>query len=77
MAPEHIAPLVVYLATDAAGGINGKTFFVGGGEVGLYSEPTVVSSIFKDGVWTVKELADLMPKSLSKGMWPPAPPPAK
>jgi len=77
MAPEHIAPLVVYLATDAAGGINGKTFFVGGGEVGLYSEPAIVSSIFKDGVWTVKELADLMPKSLSKGMWPPAPPPAK
>jgi hypothetical protein len=77
MAPEHIAPLVAYLATDAAGGINGKTFFVGGGEVGLYSEPVVVSSIFKDGVWTVKELADLMPKSLTKGMLPPAPPPAK
>jgi len=74
MAPEHIAPLVAYLATDAAGGINGKTFFVGGGEVGLYSEPVVVSSIFKDGVWTVKELADLMPKSLTKGMLPPAPP---
>ncbi|MFA5078909.1 MAG: SDR family NAD(P)-dependent oxidoreductase [Dehalococcoidia bacterium] len=77
MAPEHIAPLVAFLATDAAGGINGKTFFVGGGEVGLYSEPTVTSSIFKDGVWTVKELADLMPKSLTKGMMPPPPPPAK
>ncbi|MBN1689963.1 MAG: SDR family NAD(P)-dependent oxidoreductase [Dehalococcoidia bacterium] len=77
MAPEHIAPLVVYLATDAAGGINGKTFFVGGGEVGIYSEPAVVTSIFKDGVWTVKELADLMPKSLTKGMLPPPPPPAK
>ncbi len=76
MAPEHIAPLVAFLATDAAGGINGRTFFVGGGEIGLYSEPTVISSIFKDGVWTVKELSDLMPKSLTKGMMPP-PPPAK
>jgi 3-oxoacyl-[acyl-carrier protein] reductase len=74
MAPEHIAPLVVYLATDAAANINGKTFFVGGGEIGLYSEPAIVSSIFKDGFWSVKELVDLMPKSLTKGFWPaPAP----
>ncbi len=74
LAPEHIAPLVVYLATDAAANINGKTFFVGGGEIGLYSEPAIVASIFKDGFWGVKELVDLMPKSLTKGFWPaPAP----
>ncbi len=68
MSPEHIAPLVVYLATDGAAGINGKTFMVGGGEIGLYSEPEIASSIFKDGVWTVKELVDIMPKSLTKGL---------
>lgn len=67
LAPEHIAPLVVYLATDAAANVNGKTFFVGGGEIGLYSEPVIVSRIFKDGFWNVKELVDLMPKSLTKG----------
>jgi len=77
LAPDHIAPLVAFLATDAAGGINGRTFFVSGGEVGLYSEPAVISSIFKDGVWTVKELSDLMPRSLARGMLPPPPPPAK
>jgi len=77
MAPEHIAPLVVYLATDAAAGINGRTFFVGGGEVGLYSEPAIVTSIFKDGVWTVKELVDIMPKSVAKGFPAPAPPQPK
>jgi NAD(P)-dependent dehydrogenase (short-subunit alcohol dehydrogenase family) len=75
MAPEHIAPLVVYLATDAAANVNGRTFFVGGGEVGLYSEPAIISSIFKDGVWTVKELVDIMPKGITRG-FPPAPPPA-
>ena len=71
MAPEHIAPLVVYLATDAAANINGRTFFVGGGEVGLYSEPTILSSIFKDGVWSVKELSEIMPKSVTKSFPPP------
>lgn len=67
MAPEHIAPLVAYLATDAAANINGRTFFVGGGQIGLYSEPAIISSIFKEDFWTVKELVDLMPKSLTQG----------
>lgn len=72
MAPEHIAPMVAYLATDAAANINGRTFFVGGGQIGLYSEPAIINSIFKDGFWTVKELVDLMPKSLTQG-FPSAP----
>ena len=73
ISPDHVAPLAAYLATDAAAGINGKTFFVSGGEIGLYSEPAISSSIFKEGVWTIQELVDLMPKSLARGMWPPTP----
>jgi len=72
MAPEHIAPLVAYLATDAAANINGRTFLVTGGQIGLYSEPAIINSIFKDGFWTVKELVDVMPKSLTQG-FPSAP----
>jgi len=68
MSPAHIASLVVYLATDAAANINGKSFMVGGGEIGLYSEPEIVSSIFKDGTWTVQELVNIMPKSITKGL---------
>lgn len=67
LSPGHIAPLVAYLASDAAANISGRTFFVGGGEIGLYSEPAVVRSIFKDGFWSVKELVELMPVSLTKG----------
>lgn len=66
MSPEHIAPLVVFLASDAAANINGRTFYVGGGEIGLYSEPAITSSIYKDDFWTVKELLDIMPKSVTK-----------
>jgi 3-oxoacyl-[acyl-carrier protein] reductase len=68
ISPDHIAPLVVYLATDEAKSINGRTFFVSGGEIGLYSEPDVIASIFKDGTWTVQELIALMPRSLAKGI---------
>jgi NAD(P)-dependent dehydrogenase (short-subunit alcohol dehydrogenase family) len=66
--PDYVAPLVAYLATDAAGNINGRTFYISGGEIGLYSEPEIVSSIFKDGAWTVGELTHLIPRSLAKGL---------
>jgi NAD(P)-dependent dehydrogenase (short-subunit alcohol dehydrogenase family) len=74
MTPEMIAPLVVYLATDEAANINGYTFWVGGGRIGIYSEPEVRSSIIKDGIWTVSELIDIMPRTLTRGLVNPASP---
>ncbi len=66
--PDFVAPLVAYLATDAAGNINGRTFYVSAGEIGLYSEPEIVSSISKDGAWTVEELTRLIPRDLAGGL---------
>jgi len=74
MTPEMIAPLVVYLVTDEAANINGYTFWVGGGRIGIYSEPEVRSSIIKDGIWTVSELIDIMPRTLARGVVNPASP---
>jgi len=65
--PEDIAPLVVYLASDEADHINGCTFLVYRGYVGIYSEPQVTQALIKDGSWTPEELAELMPKTLTKG----------
>ena len=62
--PECVSPFVVYLCTDeaAAANINGRTFLVVGGQLGLFSEPEVVKSIGKDwandGLWTVDELVE-------------------
>ncbi|WP_109506191.1 3-oxoacyl-ACP reductase [Nocardioides speluncae] len=39
--PEHVAPLVAYLASPAADGINGQVFVVYGGMVALLSAPVV------------------------------------
>ena len=72
--PDMVAPLVVYLATDEAANINGCNFFVGGGEIGVYSEPEVTGSIHKDGVWTLDELIDVMPKKVTGACVNPAPP---
>src|SRR5581483_7173541 len=49
--PEQVAPLVVWLCTDAAKNVNGRTFFVGGDEIGLFSEPAVECSLSRMGGW--------------------------
>jgi len=72
--PEQVAPLVVYLCTDAAADVNGYDFLVGGGRIGIYSQPVVTAQIEKAGVWTLDELMDIMPQKITKGLVNPAPP---
>jgi NAD(P)-dependent dehydrogenase (short-subunit alcohol dehydrogenase family) len=72
--PEDIAPFVVYLASDAGANINGYDFAVGAGDVELFSQPTSIKSIHKEGRWTLDELDWLVPKSLATGLMNPSPP---
>lgn len=66
--PDAMAPLVVYLATDGAANINGQVFGVMGGEICIFSEPVEKKVIIKEeGLWTVEELIDLVPKELLEG----------
>lgn len=78
MKPEDIAPLVVWLASDDAANVNGRTFFVQTGRVALYSEPVEEKAIVKVGGWTIDELFSFMPTTLAAGLVnPAAPQPAK
>jgi NAD(P)-dependent dehydrogenase (short-subunit alcohol dehydrogenase family) len=54
--PEQVAALAVWLCTDAASDANGRTFQVGGDEVGLYAEPDVARSLCRDGGWDLDSL---------------------
>ena len=54
--PEQVAPLAVWLCTEAARNVNGRTFFVGGDEIGLFSEPEVVCSLTRSGGWDLATL---------------------
>ena len=59
--PEDVAPMVVYLLSDAARDITGQTYTVVGGRVGLWSQPREIREMTKDGRWTVEELAERLP----------------
>jgi len=73
--PEYVAPMVGYLASDAAWNINGWVFHVAGGTVSLAYHPLPMRTIWKPGMWTLDELVDVVPNQLMAGIPNPAPPP--
>ncbi len=72
--PEHVAPMSVWLCTDDAWNVNGKVFYVAGGVVSLAHEETPIQSIQKNGMWSIEELASVVPGQLMHGILNPAPP---
>ena len=60
LAPENVAPMVAYLASDRAAHITGQVFYVQGGLVQLYQGWAPVAEIDKGARWSPSELADRM-----------------
>jgi NAD(P)-dependent dehydrogenase (short-subunit alcohol dehydrogenase family) len=58
---EDVAPMVVYLLSDAARDVTGQTYTVVGGKVALWSQPREIRELVKDGRWTPEELAAALP----------------
>jgi NAD(P)-dependent dehydrogenase (short-subunit alcohol dehydrogenase family) len=74
LAPEFVAPMVCYLASDHAWNVNGQIFLVYAGTVALLNHPLPSRTIFKNGVWTLDELSEMVPQMLERTRNP-APPP--
>jgi NAD(P)-dependent dehydrogenase (short-subunit alcohol dehydrogenase family) len=60
--PALVSPLIVYLASDQAKELTGKTFFVGGGRIAEMRVVTFtgVTKQTDDGLWTAKEIGEAM-----------------
>jgi len=57
MTPEKIAPLAVYLGSDASAGVSGQIFSVRNNEIYLFSQPRPIKTIHRAAGWTPETLA--------------------
>ena len=81
LAPDHVAPLVVYLASPAAAGINGEVFVVHGGVAAVMEPPRIRATFLAadhgsaDGMWTLESVHRALGPMSASGA-PPAAAPA-
>jgi NAD(P)-dependent dehydrogenase (short-subunit alcohol dehydrogenase family) len=57
-APENVAPIVVWLVSDATAAVSGQFFVVWGGAVHLVAPYAPVASLRRERAWTVGELIE-------------------
>ncbi len=70
LTPDTIAPIAVFLASDAAAGVTGQIFAVRRNEVFLMSQPRPIRSVHRGEGWTQEALADHMLPSLKASFLP-------
>ncbi len=69
--PDNVAPLVVFLCSDAGAGVNGQAFHSFGYGYTLLSQPQAVRRLEADRRLSPEELATLFPTTLGSALKPP------
>jgi 3-oxoacyl-[acyl-carrier protein] reductase len=68
--PEHVTPLVTYLASPAGERINGEVFVVHGGVAAVMNPPSI-RAVFRadtpDGMWTLPAVHDALAGAFADG----------
>ena len=70
MTPEKIAPLAVYLCSDAAADITGQIFSVRNNEIYLFNQPRPVKTIHRVEGWTPDGLAAELKTAMAPSFTP-------
>ena len=70
--PENVAPGVVFLCTDAAENISGRTVGISGYRITLYSDMVPEREIYGTARWQVDDLVERLPQTVFHGLTPPS-----
>lgn len=70
MEPGKIAPMAVFLVSDAAGKVTGQIFGVRANEIMLFSQPRPVRSVHYSPEWTPEQIASVAIPSMEKHFYP-------
>jgi NAD(P)-dependent dehydrogenase (short-subunit alcohol dehydrogenase family) len=62
--PQQIAPVVCWLASEAAKDLSAQIIHVARGSVGIMQQPAVIRSFKAEKLWTLEQLDQLMPRLL-------------
>lgn len=64
--PEDVAPLFVFLASQAASHITGQCIGLGGGKLTLWSHPQEIRAAYSDSRWTAEKIAQAWDSSVGQ-----------
>ena len=70
MGTEKIAPMVVFLLSEAASGVSGQIFSVRKNEIILFSQPRPLRSMHKSDGWTPEAIAEEFLPSVEGSFYP-------
>ena len=69
-APEDVAPMAVYLLSDAAAEVTGQVYTVAGSKVAVWAQPRELRTMYGAGRWTPQQLAERLPAAVGQDRMP-------
>jgi NAD(P)-dependent dehydrogenase (short-subunit alcohol dehydrogenase family) len=68
--PEDSAPLVVFLASDAAAQVTGQAIGIGGDKLSMYTHPAEAAGAYAEGGWSAEDIALNWPTTMGPAEQP-------
>ena len=67
--PEDVAPMVVYLLSDAAKHVTGQVYTVVGSKIAVWNQPVEVRAMWIEGRWTPEQIAERGSTRWARSAW--------